>query len=201
VGLFRKKATYNEQMLREAGLDRVVFNTPQPVPEPESAEPEEPAYDHSSQISHVMQWARQGAGETVTSVVAPGIAADSVSFAVLPAGDLIVFGDTDDDLSVLADAIEASLLPPYRAEASRHEGDIWGVRAWRIEVAEFAYPDAETLQLAQRDGVSDFRIDGGPTDVAPPAQLRQLGESAGAEYFATAQRIDGDYWEVMVNRF
>ena len=39
MALFRKKETYNEQMLREAGLDRVVFNPPEPAPEPEPAEP------------------------------------------------------------------------------------------------------------------------------------------------------------------
>ena len=41
MGIFKKKETYNEQMLREAGLDRVVFNLPQPAPEAEAeAEPE-----------------------------------------------------------------------------------------------------------------------------------------------------------------
>ena len=68
-------------------------------------------------------------------------------------------------------------------------------------MAEFAYPDAETLTLSRRDGKAEFRIDDGPTDVAPPPELRQLGENAGADFFASARRIDGDFWQVMVNRF
>jgi hypothetical protein len=200
VGIFRKKPTLNEQMLRDAGLDRVVFNTPQPAPEAESTEPE-PATDRLPPVPRLKQWAREGAQDTVTSVVAPGIDADRVSFTVLPTGDLIVDGEVDDDLSTLADAIEAHLSPPYKATASRQDGDVWAVSANRIEVAEFAFPDAEKLELTQRDGVGDFRIDGGPTDVAPPPELRQLGEEAGADFFIAAARIDGDYWEVMVNRF
>ncbi len=127
--------------------------------------------------------------------------ADEVKFTVLPNGDLIVESEGDDDLAPFADAIEAHLSPPYTARAARQEGDLWGVGANRIEVAEFAYADAETLQLSQRDGVREFRIDDGPTDVAPPPELQQLGENAGSDFFASARRIDGDYWEVMVNRF
>ena len=202
MGIFRKKPTLNEQMLRDAGLDRVVFNTPQPAPEEESTEPEpEPATDRLPPVPRVKQWARQGARDTATSVVAPGIDADSVSFTVLPTGDLIVDGDEDSDLAPLADAIEAHLSPPYKAMASRQEGDLWAVSANRIEVAEFTYPDAEKLDLSRRDGVEALRIDDGPTDVAPPVELRQLGERAGADFFVSAQRIDGDNWEVMVNRY
>jgi hypothetical protein len=139
--------------------------------------------------------------DTLKTVVAPGIEADTAGFVVLPTGDLIVFGETDDDLSAFADAIEASLSPPYRARASRQEGDIFTVGARRIELAEFAYPYAERLQLSERDGVREFRVDDGTTDVAPPPDLVQLGRNAGADFYVTAVRIDGDYWEVMVNRF
>jgi hypothetical protein len=198
VGLFRKKETLNEQLLREAGLDRVVFNTPQPAPEEETTVPE-PVDDRVPSAPR-LRLGKQWAEDTTTSVVAPGIEADSARFTVLPTGDLIVDGEADDDLSALADAIEAHLSPPYKAAASRQEGDVWVVRARRIEVAEFAYPDAEKLDLSQH-GLLEFRIDDGPTDVAPPPELLQLGESKGEDFFVTAQRIDGDYWEVMVNRY
>ena len=39
MALFRKKETYNEQMLRAAGLDRVVINIPQPAISPNSEIP------------------------------------------------------------------------------------------------------------------------------------------------------------------
>jgi hypothetical protein len=193
VGLFRKKETLNEQLLREAGLDRVVISTPEPSSAPPVPDPA-PWIDRSPRAGLVFG----SAWDTVTTVVAPGIEGDSVRFTVLPTGDLIVDGDEDGDLSAIADAIETHISPPYKAAATRQDGDVWGVGANRIEVSEFAYPDADRLELSERDGVGEFRIDDGPTDVAPPIELRQLGERAGADFVVSAQRIDGDYWEVMV---
>ncbi len=185
MGVFRKKETLNEQMLREAGLDRVVFSTPDPLPI-------EGGVDYTRVVPN---W------DAATTAVAPAIDADDVRFTVLPDGDLIVESEVgDSDLAPFADAIEEHITPPYMAVASRQDGDVWGVGAKRIEVAEFAYPDAETLELSRRDGVEELRIDDGPTDVAPPPELRQLGEHAGTDFAVEARRIDGNYWEVMVNR-
>ena len=39
MGIFRKQETYNEQMLREAGLDRVRFRGPEPAADPSAAIP------------------------------------------------------------------------------------------------------------------------------------------------------------------
>ena len=187
MGIFRKKETLNEQQLREAGLDRVVFNTPEPLPI-------QPARSQPTSRTFTM--------DTIATVSAPGIQGDYAAFTVLPEGDLIVTSEeTDGDLAPLADAIEEHISPPYRAAASRQEGDLWAVGAVGIELAEFAFPDAERLQLSQRDGKVEFRIDDGVTDVAPPPELRQFGEREGAEYFVAARRIDGDVWEVGVNLF
>ena len=195
MGLFRKKETYNEQMLREAGLDRVVINTPPPGsidagPLPPATGDMSVGPTEQRRLTHF---------DATTTATAPGLTGDLNEFTALPNGDLIVsVGDSDDDLSPLADAIEEHLSPPYRASGSRQEGDVWEVGASRIEVAEFAFPDADTLQLSQRDGVGEFRIDDGPTDVSPPIELRQLGEQARADFVVVAHRIDGDYWEYRV---
>jgi hypothetical protein len=197
VGLFRKKETLNEQKLREAGLDRVVFNTP--LPGPIDANPLPPATG-DTQVDPV-QPRRLTSFDATATVTVSGLTGDLLAFTVLPNGDLIVsMGEADDDLSPLADAVEAHFSPPYEASASRQEGDVWEVGAARIAVAEFAFPDAETLELTQRDGASAFRIDGGLTDVAPPPELQRLGENAGADFFIVARRIDGDYWDFMANR-
>jgi hypothetical protein len=196
VGIFRKKETLNEQLLREAGLDRVVISTP--LGGPIDAGPLPPATGES-QVAPIQGGLTHF--DAMTTATAPGLEGDLIEFTVLPNGDLIVnMGDADDDLSPLADAIEEHLSPPYKASASRQDGDVWEVGGSRIEVAEFAFANAERLELLRRDDVREFRIDGGATDVAPPAELLQLGENAGAEFFAVAQRIDGDCWEVMVNR-
>lgn len=194
MGLFRKKETYNEQMLREAGLDRVVFNSPQPVAEPGPAS-STPA-DHLAAV-HGRPKAR--AWDAVTTVLAPGIPGDHVVFVVLPDGDLIIEReDGDGDLAPLADAIEEHVSPPYRAHASRQEGDLWGVGAARLEVAEFAFPDAETLELAHTAAGSELDVNGEPSEAAPPAELERLGARVGTDFLVGATRIDGDYWEVMV---
>jgi len=191
VGIFRKKETYNEQMLREAGLNRVVFNTPEPPPS-------SPMHDLASLTGHGRLGPKDW--DTATTAVAPGIQGDHVEFTSLPTGDLIVSSEEGDgDLSPLADAIEERLSPPYKAAASRQDGDLWGVGAKRIEVAQFEFPDADTLELSQSDGVAELRVDGEPSDAAVPVELQRLGERAGADFCVEAERIDGDDWEVRVS--
>ena len=197
MALFRKKETYNEQMLREAGLDRVVFNTPAPAPEAEPAQqapmPADPLHPTRAGT------AGPGAWDAVTTVLAQ-IHGHRVDFMTLPNGDLIVIsGSDDDDLAPLADAIEEHVSPPYKAIATRREGNLWGVGAKRIDVAEFAFPDADALALSQTDGVAELRVDGEPSDETPPVELQRLGERGGSDVSVEAERIDGDYWEVKVS--
>ena len=185
--LFRKKETYNEQMLREAGLDRVVFREPAPVP----------ALAVTLEAYHGR--VRPKEWDVATTAVAQGITGDYVQFTVLPDGDLIVETEENDgDLTPLADAIEQRLSPPYKATGSRQENDLWGVGAKQIEVATFSFPNAEELELTQSAGVAELRVDGEPSDAAPPVELQRLGETAGADYCAEATHIDGDSWEVRV---
>lgn len=194
MGLFRKKETYNEQMLREAGLDRVVFNTPQP-----GGETPLPLPTPAEHLGAVHGQPKAKAWDAVTTVVSPEIPGNHVSFVVLPNGDLIIeTEDGDGDLTPLADAIEEHVSPPYRAHASRQEGDLWGVGANRIEVAQFAFPDADTLELAQTGAGAELDVNGEPSDAAPPAELQRLGARVGTDFLVGATRIDGDYWEVMV---
>jgi hypothetical protein len=194
VGIFRKKETYNEQMLREAGLDRVVFRDPTLQTDPTPA----PAADASFLTTHGRLGPRDWDG--ATTATAPGISGDQVRFTVLPTGDLIVEEETGDgDLSPLADAIEGWLDPPYKAVASRQDGDLWGVGAKRIEVATIPFPAADALELSQSDGVAELRVDGEPSDVAVPVELQRLGERTGGNFCVEASRIDGDYWDVNVS--
>jgi hypothetical protein len=193
VALFRKKETYNEQMLREAGLDRVVFRDPTPAPPVESRR--SPVTDRSD-LGRVAskEW------DAVTTILAPGIEGDRVSFFVLPNGDLVVVEeDGDADLSAFADAIEEHVSPPYRATGSRQDGDLWGVGAKAVEVEAIAFPGAEGLVLSESDGVAELRVDGERSDAAAPVELRRLGERVGGDFCVQADRIDGDYWEIKVS--
>ena len=48
------------------------------------------------------------------------------------------------------------MSPPYRAVASRQDGDLWAVGAKRIEVAQIAFPDADKLELSQNGDEREF---------------------------------------------
>jgi hypothetical protein len=192
VGLFRKKETLNEQLLREAGLDRVVFNTPV-----DAGPPPPVSEDQSRLTQHEEPKPRDW--DVATTAVAPGIPWDHIDFIALPDGDLIVGIRDDGDFGPLADAIEEHISPPYRASASRQQGDLWRVGADRIEVAVFEFSGADALELAQTSAGLEFDVDGEPSDATPPETLLRLGERVGADFCVQASRIDGDYWEVMVS--
>lgn len=87
---------------------------------------------------------------------------DEVHFAALPDGTLIVEEDVPDgSLTPLAEAIEATLNPPYRAEAVKREDEVWAVAASRIRVREFPETDDDELEFVE-DGniVIGRRLDG-----------------------------------------
>ena len=99
--------------------------------------------------------------DTVASARAelPG---DEVHFTALPDGTLLVEEDVPDgSLSSLAEAIEASLKPPYRAEGVRRSEGIWAVAAKRIEVRAFPEHEGDEVELVENDQVIiGTRLDG-----------------------------------------
>jgi hypothetical protein len=104
---------------------------------------------------------RQREWDAVATVEAelPG---DRLEFAALPDGTLIVEEDVADGaLSPLADALEESLTPPYRALAVRQDARIWAVAAKRIEVRAFPEHADDELELVEDDRiVLGRRLDG-----------------------------------------
>jgi hypothetical protein len=90
------------------------------------------------------------------------LSVDEVHFAALPDGTLIVEEDVPDgSLTPLAEAIEVTLNPPYRAEAVKREDGVWAVAASRIRVREFPETEEDELELVE-DGnvVIGNRLDG-----------------------------------------
>ena len=70
---------------------------------------------------------------------------DIVHFVALPDGTLVVEEDEPDAaLTPLADAVETSIPPPYRAEAVRRGPEAWAVAASRITIVAAARPEAAT---------------------------------------------------------
>jgi hypothetical protein len=191
VGLFRRKETLNERLLREAGLD-LPSSPPVPLEPPKSV------------LATVGTPDGSGVGpkdwDAAVTVTTPALTGDRVEFTTVPSGDVIVSEENGDaDLSPLADAIESRVDPPYRAVAERKDGDLWAVAAKRIAVAEIPFPQGDKLELSRNGDDSELRVDGEASEAPVPPELEWLGEAAGDDFFVEADRIDGDFWEVRVS--
>jgi hypothetical protein len=197
VGLFRRRhETLNEQLLREAGLDPAqVLGDPQPPPPqpgPAQSVLRAVGVPDGSNVSP-KEW------DAAVAVAAPGLAGDRAEFTTIPNGDLIVGDEAGDaDLSPLADAVESHVSPPYRAVATRQDGDLWAVGAKRIQVAQIPFAKGDKLELSRNGSEGEFRVDGEESDALVPHELERLGEAAGDHYYVETTRIDGDLWEVRV---
>jgi hypothetical protein len=125
---------------------------------------------------------------------APGVEADELEFVVLPDGTLLL--DVEGDATPLADALEASLEPPYRARAIRR-GPVFAVAANRIRVAELPEEvEGSEIHLAVGPAGRTLVVDGRPAFGSLPAVERLAG--ALAEFVLEAERLDGTLWEVKV---
>lgn len=195
MGFFRRRnETLNEQLLREAGLDPVrALGDPQPEPVVQMPTFGKFALPDGSQVDP-KEW------DAATMAIVPGLAGNRVEFTTLPNGDVIV--GTEDgyaDLSPLADAVEQHLSPPYRAAAARQTGELWGIGAKRIEVAQIPFPHGERLELSRNGDDEELRVDGEPSDAAVPPALAHVGEAVAESFYVEAARIDGDLWDVKVS--
>ena len=203
MGLFRRRKeeeTLNEQMLREAGI----ADAEQPVEEPDPPAPIDP-YEGSYPAdatggivpaSFDRAMARPAVWDLVTTATAGGIAGDTVEFAALPAGDLIVDTETGDgDVSPLADVVEKQLKPPYRVLARREDDDLWSIAARTIDVVELKFDGGDEIELVENEGNTELRVDGQPWNQEIP-ELERAGETLGTDFVVQADRLDGDLWEI-----
>jgi len=222
MALFRRKPeeTLNEQLLHEAGLDSERGDSPKQdrpdsekvssptEPGPESPEPFDPLAG-TYPADPAVGWpaflsgarARPAVWDLVTTAHIAGVAGDSVEFATLPAGDIIVDTETGDgDLSPFADEVEKHLKPPYRAQARREAGpdDLWGIAAREIDVVELHLAEGDEIELVENEGVTELRVDGEPRN-EPIPELERAAETLGSDFVVQADRLDGDFWELRVS--
>jgi hypothetical protein len=132
----------------------------------------------------------------VTTADAPALKGDAVHFVALPDGSILVEEDEPDDaLTPLADAVEASIPPPYRAESVRRGPATWAVAASRIVVVAVPGLQGDEAELVVTREARTLHVDGRPTFGSAPA-LERAGVAEGVEYVVRASRLDGDLWEV-----
>lgn len=136
--------------------------------------------------------------DAVVTLEAPALRGDRAVFVALPDRTLLL-EEGDDDVAPLAEAVEAQLEPPYRAEAVRRHEAVWAVAARSIELVELADdPGGDEITLTFRDGERELLVDGARTFGSLPA-LERLAGGRFAAYALRAARLDGDLWEVDVS--
>ena len=130
---------------------------------------------------------------------APELKGDEVRFDVLPDGSILVEDEVGDSgLAPLAEAVEATLAPPYRARAVRRTDARWAIQARAIRVVDLPDQPGDAIEITDRDGVRELKIDGERSFGSVPA-LEQLASAQFPDYALQAQRLDGDLWELRVD--
>jgi hypothetical protein len=193
VGLFSRKKPLHRTLADEVGLSLGFEPTAPPLGQ--AAQP--PGWDGEQRgepgihgVPRLRRW------DVVESAAAPGLVGDEIAFAVLPDGTVIVDGDEPDGaMAPLADAVEAALAPPYRAEAVRRGAETWSVGARSIKVIEQRGLDGDEAELVCNGGERTLTCDG-KARVARAQAFIAAGERHGADYVVRATRLDGDLWEV-----
>jgi hypothetical protein len=161
------------------------------------SEPERPPWDKVG--IHGVQRPRRW--DAVVTLSAPEVPGDELAFVALADGTLVVEGDTTaESLSPLAQAVEESLTPPYRAEAVRRTAALWAVAARSIDVAELpAGTPGETVTVSVQGGARTTVVDGEEWLASLPA-LEALAQARGLDdYVLEASRLDDALWEVRVS--
>lgn len=135
--------------------------------------------------------------EIVASAHGPDLTGETVTFVVLPDGTVVVDDDVPDESALpLAEAVETTLSPPYRAAAVRNEGDVWSVVAEPVVIVELPQVDGEIVELSIVAGVRELTIDGERTIRQLPA-LDVLAEEHD-DVSLRAERVDGHLFAVEV---
>jgi hypothetical protein len=192
VPLFRRGEPLHRRLADEAGL-------PLDGDPPPRLDASPPGWDSRSAISepafHGIPRPRRW--ELVVPAEAPRVRGDAVHFVTLPDGTVVVDEDEPDEaVTPLAEAVEATLEPPYRAEAVRRDGSSWTVGASRVRIVEQDGLDGDEVELTAFQGNRTLVLDGRRALQSARA-LEAVGRAVGGEdYVVRASRIDGDLWEV-----
>ncbi len=194
MGLFRRRKPLHEQLAKAGELslefDSAATSAPGLSGQPPGWDGDQRGEPGIHGVPRARRW------DAVATTAAPGLQGDRIHFVVLSDGTVVVEEDEpEDSLGPLAEAVESSLVPPYRAEAVRRGPETWAVAASRIAIAAVPGLHGDHAELVvTRDGRT-LTVDGRTTLGHAPA-LERLGQVEGTEYVVRADRLDGDLWEV-----
>lgn len=175
---FRRREPIHRRLAREGGLDPT-----RPVdPGPRWGE----VGIHG--VARPREW-------DVVLAVPADVPGESARFVALPDGSLVI-EEGPDDVAPLAEAVERSLPAPYRAEAVRRQDGAWAVAARRIRVIELPEAEGDSIRVSVSPEGRQVQVDGSTVFGSVPA-LEALLDRDGV---VSATRIDGELWEVRVDR-
>jgi len=193
VRLFGRKQPLHRALADEAGLS--LGDGAVRAPGPSAAPPGWDGEQRGEPGIHGVPRARRW--DAVVTAEAPALRGDVVHFVALEDRTLVVEEDEPDDaLTPLADAIETRLAPPYRAEAVRRDGALWGVAGRRVTVVSEPGLAGEEAELILRSSGWALTVDGRNRLAHVPA-LEAAGRAGGSdEAVVRASRLVDDLWEV-----
>jgi hypothetical protein len=191
VGLFRRRKPLHERLAEAGGL---ALSPPGGVG---GLFAQPPGWDGApSGVTGIHGVPQARRWDAVASADAPALQGERVHFVALEDGTLVVDEDEPDaSLAPLADAVETTIPPPYRAEAVRRGGETWAVAANRIAVASLPELRGDEAELTSTREGKVLKVDG-RTTLGSARGLERLGEAEGTEYVVQGRRLDGDLWEV-----
>jgi hypothetical protein len=135
--------------------------------------------------------------DAIASADAPDLPGDAVTFVVLGDGTVVVEDDVPDGALIpLADALERTVAPPYRAAAIRHDREVWAAVAEKTATVELRLDEADVVELTVVGGERELKVDGERTIRSLPV-LDALAEQHG-DVALHAERVDADVWAVDV---
>jgi hypothetical protein len=209
VGFFRRERPLHEQLAEEGGLDLeggAVADEPDLEPPPEQLSGGTsvarallgPQITEDLLAAHGVPRAREW--DAIATAEAPDLPGDEVDFVVADDGTLFVDLDLPEDaLTPVADALEASISPPYRAVARRREGDVWSATAIGVDIVPVAQEiPGDEVVIAVHGEQETLLIDGEEYHGEITA-LESFAHERFESFVLTASRLDGTLWEVTVN--
>src|SRR5574340_1017445 len=108
--------------------------------------------------------------DAFASADASELIGDTVTFVTLADGTIVVDGDQPDGaLTPLAEAVEETVEPPYRAAAARSEGSVWSVIAESVRIVELPRVHGDVADLTVIGGMRELTVDGAPASGSTPA--------------------------------
>jgi hypothetical protein len=127
-------------------------------------------------------------------LVAAELRGERIAFVAL-ADRSLVLDDGPDDVEELAEAVERSLAPPYRAEAVRRPDGTWAVGASAIDVVDLPGLDGDDVTISVGPEGRDVVVDG----ESRPGTVPELdGFLRGRQGLVHARRLAGHTFELSV---